>query len=179
MSGDHDEPVFKRIGGRWAYNPGNPVGRALIVGSLLFAVAMMYGLHASSRWSEGELRDAVHAAADALEGQPQRNGTIAFSGYAGIVEDAVEATGTGPEYALGLHVAEMNSETDGDGPGTAAADRFEITTDDTTTAYCLSVSPPRSRVESAAGAHQPGSGNGWQAVTAETVLSVEVAEGGC
>ncbi|MEU8540451.1 hypothetical protein AB0C52_10770 [Streptomyces sp. NPDC048717] len=36
-----DEPVFKRRYGKYYYNPRNPVGFALIIGSLLFAGVML------------------------------------------------------------------------------------------------------------------------------------------
>lgn len=92
MSGDHDaEPVFVRSAwgtNRYVYNPNDPVGRALIVGSVLFAIGGIYSLYASTAWSEGELWDAVHGATRALEAEPQRVSSYA-GGYEALIREAV------------------------------------------------------------------------------------------
>lgn len=50
MSEDQDEPVFVRSKwgtNRYVYNPRNPVGRFLIVASVIVAIAGMAWLYAS------------------------------------------------------------------------------------------------------------------------------------
>ncbi|MFJ3927024.1 hypothetical protein [Streptomyces sp. NPDC090022] len=69
MSG---EPVFVRHGRtrQYVYNSRNPVGRALLVIAPLVAIGVLYSLHSSWHWSEGELRRAVHRAAESLNAKP-------------------------------------------------------------------------------------------------------------
>ncbi|MCH0538986.1 hypothetical protein I3F58_05330 [Streptomyces sp. MUM 203J] len=168
MGGEHGDRVFVRSGGRWVYNTGNPVGRVLIVVSLLVAAGWLSHMFASGRWSEGELRDAVHGAARALEAEAKPDYLLWYGGdYTSAIRDAVEATGEGPEHGL-VAVDEISDDT---GTGTDAgttADRFEITTEDTSTAYCMSVSPP-----------VPDEPRDPLAPGAVIRLSVEVEEGRC
>ena len=139
MNEDHDaEPVFVRSKwgtSRYVYNPNNPVGMTLIVGSLLFAAGGLFALHDSSSWSEGELHDAVHSAAESLDARSQQVGGFRGS-YEELIADAVENSGEGPEFGL-VSVSPQSGTED-----TTSADLFEITTDDVDDAYCLRVSPP-------------------------------------
>ncbi|MEW2633878.1 hypothetical protein AB0903_20030 [Streptomyces sp. NPDC048389] len=139
MNEDHgSEPVFVRSKwgtSRYVYNPNSPVGMALIVGSLLFAAVGLFSLHDSSSWSEGELHDAVHSAAESLDARPQRVGGFRGS-YEELIADAIENSGEGPEFAM-VGVS-PRSDTKDD----TSVDRFEITTDDVDDSYCMSVSPP-------------------------------------
>lgn len=137
MGGGHDDRVFVRSGGQWVYNPRNPVGRVLIVVSLLIAAGVLYNMFDSSQWSEGELRDAVHGAARGLEAEAKPDYVFRYGGYESAIQDAIQATGKGPEHGY-VDITESSED-----PGTdTTADRFEITTEDTATAYRVSVSPP-------------------------------------
>lgn len=140
MSEEHDaEPVFVRSKwgtNRHVYNPNNPVGMALIVGSLLLLLGGFFYLHDSSSWSEGEFHDAVHSAAESLEARPQLVGGLRGS-YEQLISDAVENSDEGPVYGV-VNVEPDRDTTDAVG----AADRFEVTVDDVDDVYCLHVSPP-------------------------------------
>lgn len=146
------------------YNARNPIGLALIVISVVVAAGYMYYLFDGSRWSESEWRDAVHEAARDLESEPQ-----ALSGgarYEYWIEDAIKATGVGPEHALIRvdAVQESDAAVDG-GPTTDRGhDAFEVSTDDLETTYCVRVSPPLPR----------------SSMSTRTVsLQVDVREGPC
>ncbi|MCZ7461988.1 hypothetical protein [Streptomyces sp. WMMC940] len=159
MSGHHhDEPIFIRKGGHFAYNPKNPVGRVLIVGSAVVVVGFMYHLFDDAQWSEGEFRDAVRGAAVYLEAEPQvLRGHL---GYEERIEEAVKGTGEGPEHTVVRVEPVDTSDEAADG-----ADLFEISTDDIGTPSCMRVSPPQSEPD---------------ALRLETVrVQVEVAEGPC
>ncbi len=138
---DGAEPVFVRSRwgtNRYVYNPDSPVGRALIVGSLLFGGIGMYVLHNNSSWSEGELRNAVHAAMAGLNAGPTEVGGWR-GGYTQVISEAIKDSGEGPEHGS-LHVSAYREW--GDGGGAPVADRFEVRSDDVEDVYCLSVSPP-------------------------------------
>jgi hypothetical protein len=138
MNGEpQNEPVFIRSRGHYYYNRRNPIGRVLIVASLLVAGWLLYDQYDNTYWSEGELRDAVHAAAEDLGAEP-RSETHLVRGYESLIRDAIHATGEGQEF--GVVVTAAGEEGTGDGAG---PDRFEISTPDTTTVYCMSISPPR------------------------------------
>ncbi|MFD8586879.1 hypothetical protein ACFV2A_28795 [Streptomyces californicus] len=168
MSRDRDdEPIIIREKwgtNRYVYNPNNPIGVALIIGSLLFAVGGIYYLHASSSWSEGELSDAVRVAARDLEEHPRTLGSWT-GGYESLIRDALKDSGEGPSAGGVLHVDKRTatSATPADKAGDSV-ERFEVSAKDVDTAFCLSVSPPEP---------EPG-------LTSVTVsLSVSVEEGGC
>lgn len=143
MSKDHDdEPIFVRSNwgtSRYVYNPNNPIGLGLIIGSLLFAAGGMYYLFASSSWSEGELRDAVHAAVRDLESGPH---TISSwtGGYESLIRDALEESGEGPSTGGVVYVEDANDPYDKDAD--RSVDLFEVTAKDVDATFCLSVSPP-------------------------------------
>ncbi|MFF9078335.1 hypothetical protein ACF1BR_01445 [Streptomyces rubiginosohelvolus] len=161
---DGDEPIFIRSNwgtSRYVYNPRNPVGMGLIIGSLLFAAVAMYSLRASSSWSEGELRDAVHAAVRDLEATPQTLGSWT-GGYQSMIRDAVEESGEGPTSGGGLHIEEADDPYDKDAD--PSVDLFEVTAEDVDTAVCLSVSPPEPEAV---------------LTSIEVSLSVTVEEGRC
>ncbi|MET7622046.1 hypothetical protein [Streptomyces sp. NPDC005408] len=167
MSGGHrDESIFvrRRRTPRYVYNPRNPIGRALIVISAVVAVGYMYYLFDSSSWSESEWRDAVHEAARELESEPQP--LSGGSRYEYRIEDAVKATGEGPEYALVRVDAIQESDTAGRGGAGAdrGSDAFEISTDDVETIYCMRVSPPLPKASMS---------------TTTVTLHVDVKEGPC
>lgn len=139
-----DEPVFIRS--RWGtkryvYNWGNPVGRALIVGSLVFAVVSMYILSARSTWSEGELHDAVHEAARSLQEKPKEINL--YDDYDSLIREAIEDTGEGPAH--GKVAVDRVSGLPGPGStgagNTSGTDDFDITSDDVLDAYCMRIAP--------------------------------------
>ncbi|MER7173983.1 hypothetical protein [Streptomyces mesophilus] len=138
---DH-EPVLVRSKwgtNRYVYNTSSPVGVALIIGSLLFAGIMLYSLHAGSRWTEDDLRDAVYQAAGDLHGAADPNGELLsdsplagdsdYNPYAmydqGLIQDAIEDTGIGASSGLVVQDAESG------GSG------YEVSTFDTESTYCI------------------------------------------
>lgn len=143
MSKDHDdEPIFVRSDwgtSRYVYNPNHPIGVALIIGSLLFAAGGMYYLHASSSWSEGELRDAVHTAVRDLESERHTFSTWT-GGYDRLIRDALEESGEGPSTGGVLHVEDANDPYDENAD--PSVDLFEVTAKDVDATFCLGVSPP-------------------------------------
>ncbi|CAM5406413.1 hypothetical protein [Streptomyces badius] len=161
--GHDDEPIFIRSNwgtSRYVYNPRNPVGMGLIIGSLLFAAVFLYSLHSRSSWSEGELRDAVHVAVRDLEATPQTLGSWTGS-YASMIRDALEKSGKGPSTG-GLHVEDADDPYDKDAD--PAVDLFEVTAEDVDATFCLSMSPPRPEPDM---------------TSVEVSLSVTVVEGEC
>ncbi|MCM9083083.1 hypothetical protein OG818_15425 [Streptomyces virginiae] len=129
-----EDPVFARSAwgtNRYVYNHRNPVGLALIVIAPIVAICAMIGLRNSSRWSEGELRTAVHQGAEDLNGSTQYVSPDMHLGT--LIRDAVEDSGTGP--GLGLDVSRAFVEDDGHG--------YTISTEDTNTKYCIRVTMAR------------------------------------
>ncbi len=162
--GHDDEPIFIRSHwgtSRYVYNPRNPIGVGLIIGSLLFAAGGMYYLYASSSWSEGELRDAVHVAVRDLEAAPQTLGSW-NGGYESMIRDALEESGEGPSTGGVVYVDD--ADTPYDKEADPSVDLFEVTAKDVDTAFCLSVSPPEP---------EPG------LTSIEVSLSIAVEEGRC
>ncbi|WOX23628.1 hypothetical protein [Streptomyces solicathayae] len=126
MEPSSDEPVFVRSKwgtGRYVYNHRSPVGLALIVITPLLAFGAIFAVEAGSTWSDGELRDGVQEANRRLDGGVH-DPYVHFSIDAHI-RDAIEETGAGPD--LGVDVSKYS-----DG-------RYEISTDDTTAKFCMTV----------------------------------------
>ncbi|HEY9369731.1 hypothetical protein [Streptomyces sp.] len=126
MDSSSDEPVFVRSKwgtSRYVYNHRNPVGLALIVITPLIAFGALFAMEAEWTWSDGELRDGVHQAERQLDGSVH-DPYMHFS-IDGRIRDAIEETGAGPD--LGVDVAKYS-----DG-------RYEISTDDTTVKFCMTV----------------------------------------
>lgn len=162
--GHDDEPIFIRSNwgtSRYVYNPRNPIGVGLIIGSLLFAAGGMYYLYASSSWSEDELRDAVHVAVRDLEAAPQTLGSW-NGGYESMIRDALEESGEGPSNGGMVYVDDADNPYDKEAD--PSVDLFEVTAKDVDTAFCLSVSPPEP---------EPG------LTSIEVSLSIAVEEGRC
>ncbi|MFI1223538.1 MULTISPECIES: hypothetical protein [unclassified Streptomyces] len=162
--GHDDEPIFIRSKwgtNRYVYNSNNPIGVGLIIGSLLFAAGGLYYLFASSAWSEGELRDAVHAAVRDIESEPHTFSSWT-GGYDSLIRDAVEESGEGPSSGGGVYVDDANDPYDKDAD--RSVDRFEVTAKDVDATFCLSVSPPEPEAAT-------------ESVT--VTLSVTVEEGRC
>ncbi|MFF1481040.1 hypothetical protein ACFVYD_26395 [Streptomyces sp. NPDC058301] len=133
------EPVFIRVGwgGRWGYNPANPVGLALIFLTLAFVAVAILVVNDQSDWSEGELRDAARQAAHDLDGstQPNIDPSQRFSGgdYARTIEDAMKNTGAA-QWFVDPIVLRSHGEDQG---------AYDITGSGTYAAFCmhLTVSP--------------------------------------
>ncbi|MFJ3304521.1 hypothetical protein ACIPSA_15635 [Streptomyces sp. NPDC086549] len=123
---DH-EPVFIRKWGRSYYNTRNPIGLALTIGSLLFAAGGIYYVEASSKWSEGELRTAVHEAATALEKKQVVDDE--YTGFTAYIDEAIDATGKGPSTGA---VVDQVSPT---------SDDYTITGPGTDAAFCMHIQP--------------------------------------
>ncbi|MFG2335528.1 hypothetical protein [Streptomyces yangpuensis] len=118
-----NEPVFVRHPRtrQYVYNPHNQVGRALIVIAPIVAIGVLYSLYTSWHWSEGELRTAVHQAADTLNARPRYANDA--TPQEGMIRDAVKETGAGPGHGLKIR-----------GDGTVG---YTIATEDTATAFCM------------------------------------------
>ncbi|MGW7264935.1 hypothetical protein [Streptomyces sp. NPDC054842] len=144
-AGDRHDPILvpRRVMPGYVYNARNPVGRALIVLTTVALVGFLYYIFDSSRWSEGEWRDAVNEAADTLEAKPYTlNG---YTRYEDLIEEAVQATREGPEHSLiRVEAITDSSATAGKAAGTGQGpDTYVISTDDVDIIYCMRVSPPQ------------------------------------
>lgn len=164
--GDDHEPVFLRSEwgtNRYVYNHRNPVGRALIVLSLLFVAGLVFHLFAGASWRNDDLRDAAHEAVDALAAQPHT-----LSGYksparqiADLIEEAVDDADDSWLPGLDVTVEPMGEH----GP-------YEITADGADTAFCMNVA--RSTVDAG-----DASGSGGGTDTTEYDLIPSLREGRC
>ncbi|MCX4806963.1 hypothetical protein OG444_31955 [Streptomyces sp. NBC_01232] len=117
------EPVFVRHERtkQYVYNPRSRLGRALIVLTPIVASSVLYSLYSGWHWSEGELRTAVHRAADALNAKPQYASPEAPQDY--LIRNAIEESRTGPGHGVSVY---------GDGPA-----GYTISTQDTDTKFCM------------------------------------------
>ncbi|MFG2876623.1 hypothetical protein ACGFYU_16805 [Streptomyces sp. NPDC048337] len=100
------------------------MGRPLIVVAPIVAIGVLYSLYSNWHWSEGELRAAVHEAADALNPKPRYTNRDAPQDD--LVRAAVPETGAGP--GPGVRVR---------GNGTAG---YTINTEHTGAAFCMRLS---------------------------------------
>ncbi|PJE97470.1 hypothetical protein CUT44_12375 [Streptomyces carminius] len=160
------EPVFVRSGGPYVYNPRNPVGRVLIVLSLIVTGGTLYYLFAGSSWSDGELRSAVHEVPDALGAEPHTLPSIwsAAGHIEELIEEAVVDAGGTMAPSHGVTVEAVGEH----GP-------YEVTARDTDTAFCLTVTQS---VSEEGGFTVPDAGGGGTRVP-EYDLTTTVAEGRC
>lgn len=122
---NHDsvKPASNAIGSK-SSRTVHPVGRTLIVVAPIVAIGVLYSLYSNWHWSEGELRAAVHEAADALNPKPRYTNRDAPQDD--LVRAAVPETGAGPGPEV--HVR---------GNGTAG---YTITTEHTGAAFCMRLS---------------------------------------
>ncbi|MFE6104035.1 hypothetical protein ACFVQ4_29315 [Streptomyces laurentii] len=121
-----EEPVFVRSTwgtNRYVYNVNNPVGRALIVLALLIAGGVLFGLHAESTWSEGELRDAVRKGVADLDGK--QHYTSLDDDHGSLIAEAIRKSGIGPGYGVDTKKKESGG--------------YTVSTKDTETEYCVRV----------------------------------------
>ncbi|MFE9045566.1 hypothetical protein ACFYOG_32270 [Streptomyces sp. NPDC007818] len=121
-----DEPVFVRSRwgtSRYVYNHRNPVGLALILLTSLLAIGMLFGLHAESTWSEGELGDAVREGVRDLDGRGHY--TTLEGSHGLLVEEAIRESGIGPGHGVDAREAEDGG--------------YTVSTEDTESAYCVRV----------------------------------------
>ena len=144
-SRDDADRVFIRSkwgSNRYVYNPHNPVGRVLIVGSLLFAVGSMYLLYhprllsGSNNWDGGELRSAVTAATAELSREAEFGpGMI---NYQDILVASIASHGDSSQDALTVMLASEPPESALFTGGVEQAE-YTVTADGTDTAFCLNV----------------------------------------
>ncbi|MEU9126155.1 hypothetical protein AB0C96_41205 [Streptomyces sp. NPDC048506] len=128
---------------RYVYNPHNPIGCALVVGSLLFAAGGMYllkhdpGLLSGTEdWDGGQLRSAASAATVELSNDAEFGpGTI---NYPDILRAAIAKHGHGSKDALTVTLASETPESAVFYGGTEKAD-YSVTAHGTDTAFCLGV----------------------------------------
>jgi hypothetical protein len=148
MSHDREHPdddrVFVRSNwgtNRYVYNPHNPVGRVLIVGSLLFAVGGLYVMSHPDLfrggWDGDDLRTAVTGATAQLS--QDRTGPGTDTGlYEDILTQDIAQHGQGPEDALTVTLASDPPESTVWYGGTEDAD-FSVKARGTDIAFCLHV----------------------------------------
>ncbi|UKY47791.1 hypothetical protein [Streptomyces inhibens] len=132
--------IYSKWGGRYVYNWNNPIGLALIVGSLLFAIGGLYVLYhpgllnGSSTWDGGELRSAVKAASSELSSEAKFGpGTI---NYEDILRASIAEHGHSSEDALTITLASEPAQDAMFYGGVEKAD-YTVTADGTDTAFCL------------------------------------------
>ncbi|MFG2761426.1 hypothetical protein [Streptomyces wuyuanensis] len=121
-----EEPVFIRSKwgtSRYVYNHRNPVGLALIILTPLIVFGVLFGMHADSTWSEGELRDAVRKGVADLDGK--RHYTSLESDHGLLIAEAIRESGIGPGHGVDTGEGE-------DG-------RYTVSTDDTEAEYCVRI----------------------------------------
>ncbi|MFJ7997978.1 hypothetical protein ACIQ7D_12640 [Streptomyces sp. NPDC096310] len=129
---------------RYVYNPRNPVGRALIVGSLLFAAGGMFLLHhpdllsPSDDWDGDELRTAVTTAAAELSREAQFGPGGAALTYDDILRGRIARAGQGSEDGLTVALASDRPKSALYDGGPEQAD-YTVTAAGTDAAFCLSV----------------------------------------
>ncbi|MGW5128882.1 hypothetical protein ACWEQ7_33540 [Streptomyces sp. NPDC004069] len=148
MTDDRDDADRVFIRSRWGtnryvYNPHNPVGRALIVGTSIFAVSAMYLLYHpdlltdSGKWNDGELRSAV-AAASAELSRDAYLGPSSFTPFEDVLRDTIAQHGPGTRDTLSVTRASQRPEPDLLNGGPERAD-YTVTADGTDTTLCLNV----------------------------------------
>ncbi|MER6124091.1 hypothetical protein ABT173_15840 [Streptomyces sp. NPDC001795] len=127
---------------RYAHHRHNPVGRALIVGSLLFAAGGMYLLHrpgllgGSGGWDGDDLRSAVQSASSELSRDAQFGpGTM---NYEEILRAGIAQHGHGPRDALTVRLSSQRPKSAVSNGDTEQAD-YTVTAEGTDTAFCLHV----------------------------------------
>ncbi|SHN08045.1 hypothetical protein [Streptomyces yunnanensis] len=136
------------IRGRWGtnryvYNPRNPIGRALIVGSLLFAVCGVFLLKynpellsGTDGWDGDELRSAVSVATTELAREAEFGpGTI---NYEDILQAHIAKHGRSSKEALTIALASEPPRSALYYGGTEHA-YYSVTAKGTGTAFCLNV----------------------------------------
>ncbi|MGW0764150.1 hypothetical protein [Streptomyces sp. NPDC002676] len=124
---------------RYVYNPDNPVGRALIVGSLLFAAGGMWLLYHSGgpgSWGGDDLRSAVTTATGELSKEALLG--PGSGDYDAILRERIARDGNGPEDALSVTLASPEPESMMFTGGPEQA-RYSVTAHGTDTAFCLDV----------------------------------------
>ncbi|MFB6988183.1 hypothetical protein ACFC0C_31590 [Streptomyces sp. NPDC056178] len=152
MTNGQDERIFIRSKwgtNRYVYNPGHPVGRALIVGSLLFGLGGMYLLYhpgllnGADTWDAGELRSAVAAATTELSNDARFGpGTVNFED---ILEADIAKHGHSSQHALTVVLASEPPESALIDGGAEQAD-YTVTAEGTDAAFCVEVHAMKRRL---------------------------------
>ncbi|MGW6397315.1 hypothetical protein [Streptomyces sp. NPDC055134] len=149
MSHDREHPDDDRVfvrstwgTNRYVYNPRNPVGRVLIVGSLLFAAGALYALYQPDLfrggWESDDLGTAVTGATTKLSQEKQFGPGSAAGLFPDIVKQEIARHGHGPEDALTVTLASDTPESTLYEGGPEDAD-YSVTARGTDTAFCLHV----------------------------------------
>ncbi|RVU21443.1 hypothetical protein EOT10_25860 [Streptomyces antnestii] len=141
-----DDRVFVRSKwgtNRYVYNAANPIGMALIIGSLLFAAAGMFFLYHpdlfKGGWDGGDLRKAVSGATAELSAE-KALGPGGDSGlYGDVLKQKINEHGHGPEDAVKVVLASKPAESDLWSGGLEEAS-YTVSARGTGTALCLHVS---------------------------------------
>ncbi|MEU6660475.1 hypothetical protein [Streptomyces sp. NPDC046821] len=141
-----DDRVFVRSKwgtSRYVYNADNPIGMALIIGSLLFAAAGMYWLYHpdlfESGWKGDDLRKGVSGATAELSAE-KRSGPGGDSYlFADILKQDIVEHGQGPADALKVTLASEPAQWDVLKGGLQKAS-YSVSARGTDTAFCLHVS---------------------------------------
>ncbi|GAA2569624.1 MULTISPECIES: hypothetical protein [Streptomyces] len=141
---DADRPFIRSKWGtnRYVYNPHSPVGRALIVGSLLLVVGGVYLirhpdlLSSSDGWEGSELRSAVTDATAELSRESEFGpGGTAFED---VLEAAIARHGGGSKAAPTVSLASEPADSGLIDGGLEQAD-YTVTADGTDASFCLDV----------------------------------------
>lgn len=147
MTNGSDDPDRIFVRSRWGdrryvYNPYNPIGRALIAGTVLVAVVALFLLHrssvrgASGDWSEKELRKAVTAATAELASDAEFGpGSV---GYEEILQSGIAEAAHRAERGLTVALASAPPTSALVEGGPERAD-YTVRADGTDTQLCLDV----------------------------------------
>ncbi|MFG2335529.1 hypothetical protein [Streptomyces yangpuensis] len=152
-------PFFDRSeweGNRCVHDDHDPAGLMRIVITPIIAAGVAIWLLNSSRWSEAELRTAVHQGAEELDGSIQYVSPDTTLGT--LIRDTVDDSGTGPGH--GLDVA-RDGFVDGE-------HRYTISTDDTDKSYCIRITMSRVNTD-----------NHFPLLRQDHRLSAAASEGAC
>ncbi|MFF8591342.1 hypothetical protein ACF061_07805 [Streptomyces sp. NPDC015220] len=146
MTGSQDDSDRVFIRSKWGtnryvYNPDNPVGVALIVGSLLLAFGGMYWMHRQGQnvgrdgWRGDELRSAVTAASAKLSRQTVF-GPGSLVPFESVLQEDIIALGRGVQNGLAVTPASERPKSRPTGGGPEQRD-YTVTAEGTTAAFCV------------------------------------------
>ncbi|MGX4690339.1 hypothetical protein [Streptomyces sp. JNUCC 63] len=148
MTNDRDDADRVFVRSRWGtnryvYNPHNPVGRALIVGSLLLAFGGVYWLHRqgqnsdSGAWGRDELRSAVTEASAELSHEATF-GPGSLLPFEYVLRDSIVAHGRGVQDGLSVTPASKQPKS-ALSNGSSEQGDYTVTAEGTDAAFCVHV----------------------------------------